>query len=162
MDNLKKIEKLLDKYIKQNKMLKNEYEKNKVKKSTYEELIELLSEDYNKLLNNKELIRVFLNSIYDSDLYEEEFNYLISQSNPNLEEIKDLISIIVSDYKNLTEELQLLELQIIEENVLELSAKRVKTNIKYRKLIDEKNNDVENVIKIFNNLKNRGVITNQE
>ena len=78
MDIRKKIEKLLDIYIKQNKTLINEYEKTKIKKSSYEELLELLNEDYNKLLINQELIIIFLNSIYD-DLYSEEFRYLINR-----------------------------------------------------------------------------------
>lgn len=162
MDIRKKIEKLLDIYIKQNKTLINEYEKTKIKKSSYEELLELLNEDYNKLLINQELIIIFLNSIYDDDLYSEEFRYLITKNNQNTKEINDLISIIVKDYKNILEELQLLELKIEEEKILETSAKRAKMNIKYHKLLDEKNKDIENVIKILNNLKYSGIITNQE
>lgn len=162
MDIRKKIEKLLDIYIKQNKTLINEYEKTKIKKSSYEELLELLNEDYNKLLINQELIIIFLNSIYDDDLYSEEFRYLITKNNQNTNGINDLISIIVKDYKDILEELQLLELKIEEEKALETSAKRAKMNIKYHKLLDEKSKDIENVIKILNNLKYSGIITNQE
>lgn len=160
MDIQKRLEKILDNYIKQSKTLSEEYEIIKNRKNNYDELIELLSQNYDEILNNKDLILVFLNSIYENDDYSNSFKRIISNNNQT--ELKEFISNIVNDYNGLIEEIEFLELEISEVEELKSSAQRVKTSLKYHKPIIDLNNDLENIKKILDQLESNGTISNKE
>ena len=158
MNNTKKIEKLINDYILHYKKQLNEYEKVKNNKARYEDLLGILSCEYDEILNNKELIIILLNSIYGNLINLENIQKKLLEQN----EIRNFKKRIEADYNAYLEKFEK-DTEIIEkEHKLEISAKRIKNNLKYHKLIDEKSDDIKNVIEVLDILKNQGKINEQE
>jgi len=160
MNIQKKLEKVLDNYIKQNKIISSEYENIKNKCYNYNELINLLNTNYNEILNNKHIILLFLNSIYENDNYLIKFKEIINNNQPN--ELNPFIKTIISDYNETLEEKEYLELELIEIEELKASAQRVKNSLKYHKPILNPELDIKNIKKILNQLESNKTITNKE
>ena len=160
MNIQKKLEKILDNYIKQNKIILSEYENIKNKSFKYNELINLLNSNYNEIINNKDIIFLFLNSIYENNNYHIKFKEIINNNNQN--ELKIFITNIINDYNELLEAKEYLELELTEAEELKKSAQRVKSSLKYHKLISDSENDIKNIKQILNQLESNKTITNKE
>ena len=63
MDNISKLEKLLDMYIEKDKQNKRTYQDKLIKKDLYEELFNLFSNDYDEMKDNSLPIGILFNSI---------------------------------------------------------------------------------------------------
>jgi len=163
MNLSKKLQKLLDNYINENEQLEIDYKQKLSKKIIYEELIKYLKDNYNNLLNIEEIIRILLNKIYDNNDYIEKLQSILLQENLDLETLKQIINdTIINDYHVLQEDIELLKLELIDSSRLVSSARRVKSNLKHQKTIDESNKDIENINNILKELEYQGIITNQE
>ena len=79
MDNIKKIQKLLDDYIDESKKLRNTYEEKIALKDMYDELLLLLNGDYDEMNDNKLMISILFNSIYKNDIYETTFYHILNK-----------------------------------------------------------------------------------
>lgn len=157
----KRLERILDYYINQNKKLVSEYEQRKNKQATYESLLELLQGSTEEILNNKQLILVFLNGLYLDSIYIDEFNGIIS-SKPSEINIQKFTLKIIQEYQEFKEELEYLELEVQENEELKESAQRVKSSLKYRKLITQPHKDIPNVKTILEKLEKEQIITPQD
>jgi len=163
MNLSKKLQKLLDNYINENEQLEIDYKQKLSKKIIYEELIKYLKDNYNNLLNIEEIIRILLNKIYDNNDYIEKLQSILLQENLDLETLKQIINdTIINDYHVLQEDIELLKLELIDSSRLVSSARRVKSNLKHQKTIDESNKDIKNINNILKELEYQGIITNQE
>ena len=64
MDNVKRIEELLNMYLKQNKDIRDKYQNNLVYLQLYEELFSYLELSYVEIKENSLLISILFNTIY--------------------------------------------------------------------------------------------------
>ncbi len=158
MNISKKLERVLDNYIKQNEKLTSEYTKLKNKRAIYEELIEILRGNYDGILNNQNLVSIFLNSIYENSTYSDELQGIISSSTPE-QAIREFILWIIKDYEELEQEIEYIELELSDNEELRQSAHRVKSSLKYNKPIVDPNKDIPNIKRILKKLESSGEIT---
>ena len=109
MDNIKEIERLISEYTKYYKIQLIEYEKIKNKKAAYEDLLELLSCEYNEILKNESLILILLDAIYGKDIDLKKVKEILSQENQtiNFEIVvyKDY-ELLLKNYKEFTKKIE--------------------------------------------------------
>ena len=165
MDNIKKIQKLLDDYIDESKKNRNTYEEKIALKDMYDELLLLLNGDYDEMNDNKLMISILFNSIYKNDIYEREFYHILNRLQINKEnkaEINRFIRIIMNDCKEVEQAIGNIENQIINRKSILSSAHRVRLNFKQGTPILESKYDIFNIKKIISYWQLSGVITNKE
>ena len=164
MDNISKLEKLLDMYIEKDKQNKRTYQDKLIKKDLYEELFNLFSSDYDEMKDNSLPIGILFNSIYNNDIYYQEFYRLVLKARVDKigkSELKHLINTIKNDYNHLLEDISSLEKQINANRSVVSSANRVKLSFKYHSSIDGKY-DVYAVKRIISYFELSGLISNKE
>lgn len=165
MDNIKKIQKLLDDYIDESKKLRNTYEEKIALKDMYDELLLLLNGDYDEMNDNKLMISILFNSIYKNDIYETTFYHILNKlqiDKENKSEINKFIRVIKNDCRELEQAIEDIKNQIINRKYMLSSAYRVRLNFKQGTSISENKYDLSNIKKIINYWKLSGVITNKE
>lgn len=165
MDNIKKIQKLLDDYIDESKKLRNTYEEKITLKDMYDELLLLLNGDYDEMNDNKLMISILFNSIYKNDIYETTFYHILNKlqiDKENKSEINKFIRVIKNDCRELEQAIEDIKNQIINRKYMLSSAYRVRLNFKQGTSISENKYDLSNIKKIINYWKLSGVITNKE
>ena len=115
MDNIKKIQKLLDDYIDESKKLRNTYEEKIALKDMYDELLLLLNGDYDEMNDNKLMISILFNSIYKNDIYETTFYHILNKlqiDKENKSEINKFIRVIKNDCRELEQAIEDIKNQI--------------------------------------------------
>ena len=104
MDNVKRIEELLNMYLKQNKDIRDKYQNNLVNLQLYEELFNYLELDYVEIKENNLFISILFNTIYGNNIYGDRFYSLLLKAMVSKEgriELKHFINMIKKDYDNL-------------------------------------------------------------
>lgn len=158
MNTKEKLLKLIEQYISEYKNLLEKYHQGQISRTLYEELIKLLNEE--SLEENKLSISILLNTIYEDNIYVDEFYYLIYKNNQ--EELKQFIEKMVKEYNNLKEKNENLNMRINRNNKMYMSAKRVRACIRYQTPISNSKNDINNTKRIISYYETSGIITNKE
>ena len=165
MDNVKRIEELLNMYLKQNKDIRDKYQNNLVYLQLYEELFSYLELGYVEIKENSLLISILFNTIYGNNIYGDRFYSLLLKAMVSKEgriELKHFINMIKKDYDNLMMENDGLVQQIERNKNVVSSANRVKLCFKYGNIISGDLPDVSNVKRIISLFQLSGVISNKE
>ena len=165
MDNVKRIEELLNMYLKQNKDIRDKYQNNLVNLQLYEELFSYLELDYVEIKENNLFISILFNTIYGNNIYDDRFNSKILKAMVSKEgriELKHFINMIKKDYDNLMMENDGLVQQIERNKNVVSSANRVKLCFKYGNVISGALAEVSNVKRIISLFQLSGVISNKE
>ena len=165
MDNVKRIEELLNMYLKQNKDIRDKYQNNLVNLQLYEELFNYLELDYVEIKENNLFISILFNTIYGNNIYGDRFYSLLLKAMVSKEgriELKHFINMIKKDYDNLMMENDGLVQQIERNKNVVSSANRVKLCFKYGNIISGDFPDVSNVKRIISLFQLSGVISNKE
>ena len=165
MDNVKRIEELLNMYLKQNKDIRDKYQNNLVYLQLYEELFSYLELSYVEIKENSLLISILFNTIYGNNIYGDRFYSLLLKAMVSKEgriELKHFINMIKKDYDNLMMENDGLVQQIERNKNVVSSANRVKLCFKYGNIISGDLPDVSNVKRIISLFQLSGVISNKE
>ena len=97
MDLTKKLIELLSDYIDENKKLKETFNIQRTKQTLYEELLGYLKED---LQETKLFIPILLNTIYENNIYVDEFYSIIIKQNKK-NELSKFIYKIETEYNEL-------------------------------------------------------------
>lgn len=165
MDNVKRIEELLNMYLKQNKDIRDKYQNNLVNLQLYEELFSYLELSYVEIKENNLFISILFNTIYGNNIYGDRFYSLLLKAMVSKEgriELKHFINMIKKDYDNLMMENDGLVQQIERNKNVVSSANRVKLCFKYGNIISSDLPDVSNVKRIISLFQLSGVISNKE
>ena len=165
MDNVKRIEELLNMYLKQNKDIRDKYQNNLVNLQLYEELFSYLELSYEEIKENNLFISILFNTIYGNNIYGDRFYSLLLKAMVSKEgrtELKNFINMIKKDYDNLMMENDGLVQQIERNKNVVSSANRVKLCFKYGNIISDDLPDISNVKRIISLFQLSGVISNKE
>ena len=165
MDNVKRIEELLNMYLKQNKDIRDKYQNNLVNLQLYEELFSYLEFSYVEIKENNLFISILFNTIYGNNIYGDRFYSLLLKAMVSKEgriELKHFINMIKKDYDNLMMENDGLVQQIERNKNVVSSANRVKLCFKYGNIISDDLPDISNVKRIISLFQLSGVISNKE
>ena len=165
MDNVKRIEELLNMYLKQNKDIRDKYQNNLVNLQLYEELFSYLELSYVEIKENNLFISILFNTIYGNNIYGDRFYSLLLKAMVSKEgrtELKNFINMIKKDYDNLMMENDGLVQQIERNKNVVSSANRVKLCFKYGNIISDDLPDISNVKRIISLFQLSGVISNKE
>lgn len=165
MDNVKRIEELLNMYLKQNKDIRDKYQNNLVNLQLYEELFSYLELSYVEIKENNLFISILFNTIYGNNIYGDRFYSLLLKAMVSKEgriELKHFINMIKKDYDNLMMENDGLVQQIERNKNVVSSANRVKLCFKYGNIISDDLPDISNVKRIISLFQLSGVISNKE
>ena len=165
MDNVKRIEELLNMYLKQNKDIRDKYQNNLVNLQLYEELFSYLELSYEEIKENNLFISILFNTIYGNNIYGDRFYSLLLKAMVSKEgriELKHFINMIKKDYDNLMMENDGLVQQIERNKNVVSSANRVKLCFKYGNIISDDLPDISNVKRIISLFQLSGVISNKE
>ena len=165
MDNIQKIEQLLDRYIEINKKKQEEYDKNKTIIDLYDQLFIYLDKGYDWINENKLVISILFNTIYNNNIYYDEFNLLfIKMSNNRIyeKEYKEFINKIKKEYNQLLYNNQLLIKQKEKNRKIMSSAYTAKFCFKNKRPINERYKDVTNIKTIIDYFEIEGIIDNKE
>lgn len=165
MDNIKRIEELLNIYLKQNKDIKEKYQNNLVNLQLYEELFGYFDGEYEEIKENNLCISILFNTIYGNNIYGDRFYSLLLKamvSKDGKNELRQFINIVKKDYNNLLTENDGLFQQIERNKNIVSSANRVKICFKYGNIISSNFSDINNVKRIISLFQLSGVISNKE
>ena len=159
MNPIKKLKELLNQYLDENKIQKDECNKKIKDKKTYEGIIDTIK---NKPLHtSKIVIPVLLNTIYNNDIYGDEFIRILKSTNKK-QELEKFFQKIMYDYNRLKEDILKLEERIKRNNEIVLSAQRVVKCLSLNTEISEQKNDISNVKTIINYFGISGIISPKE
>lgn len=165
MDNVERIEELLNMYLKQNKDIRDKYQNNLVNLQLYEELFSYLELSYEEIKENNLFISILFNTIYGNNIYGDRFYSLLLKAMVSKEgrtELKNFINMIKKDYDNLMMENDGLVQQIERNKNVVSSANRFKLCFKYGNIISGDLPDISNVKRIISLFQLSGVISNKE
>lgn len=164
MDYQKKLEELLDRYIEENNNRRNLYNKNLALKDMYNELLKLLNSDINDIRENKLVIDILLDTIYENNIYNSELTQILLNNNDN--QVKNLLNRfnkrINDDYQTVLANINTLVEQFKNNQNLLSSAQFVRGRLKRNIAINENTFDINNVKKIINYFDLAGIITDKE
>lgn len=159
MDLTQKLIELLNNYIEENKKLKEKFNKKRTNQTLYEELITTLKEQ--PIEESKIFVPILLNTIYGNNIYVDEFYSILLKSNKE-EELRNFISKLENEYKELKQENNQLNLRILRNSEIVSSAYRTRKSLSLNTEILNSKNDVFNVKKIINYYGISGVISTRE
>lgn len=165
MDNIQKIEQLLDKYIEINKEKKVEYRNNETIIDLYEQLFMYLDNDRDSIRENILVISILFNTIYNNNIYFDEFNSMLIKMSINRsyeKEFKEFIKKIKKEYYQLTYDNNSLLEQIERNRETISSAYRAKICFKNKRPINDGFNDIVHIKRILSYFEIEGVIDNKE
>ena len=158
MDLTKKLIELLSDYIDENKKLKETFNIQRTKQTLYEELLGYLKED---LQGTKLFIPILLNTIYENNIYVDEFySIIIKQNNKN--ELSKFIYKIETEYNELKIQNYELNKRIMRNAEKLSSAYRARKSLLLQTKIIDSKNDIFNIQKIINYYEMAGIISNKE
>lgn len=132
---MNRIYELINIYIKDQADKKDKYEVIITKNSLYDNLLELLTKNYDSIYENRLMIELLLDSLYDNS-YSLSFSKLIFANDSNA--LIDFINKLKQDNDNNKIELLNLEKEIIDNKSIVSSGRKILLNIKYHSPIDIK------------------------
>lgn len=165
MNNIQRIEQLLDRYIEINKKKKVEYENNKTKIDLYKQLFIYLDNGHDSIKENTLIISILFNTIYNNNIYFDEFNSLLIKMDIDRRyegEFNKFVKKIKEEYSQLTYDNNSLLEQIRRNRDTVSSAYRTKISFKNKRPINDGFNDIVHIKRIFSYFEIEGVIDNKE
>ena len=154
---------LLDIYIERNKKLRNLYNENIMKKDLYEELLPLINSSYDEIIDNKLIIAMLLNTIYNNNIYSKFYEILIrldvSEDNT---QYQSFMAMINKDYKEILDKINKQIRRIERSKSTISSANRVRLALKQNLPITDSNYDITGVKRILNYFEIEGEISTKE
>lgn len=157
---------LLDRYILEDKTRRNKYNNNEVMIDLYDEVLNILSGNYQDIKDNSLYISILFDTIYRNNIYYDEFYSLLLKCQVDSDarrEFKRFIWKINNEKELLEQENANIKKQIDNNKHLVSSANRVKLCFRYDDPISEgKINDMWAIKRIISYYELGGVISNKE
>lgn len=156
---------LIDKYLEEYNKMQKGVERANLLKALYDELLSYLNDNYENIKENRILISILLNEIYQDEVYVNEFYHLLpnlGETKENRDRFKHLYRSIHNDSITNENNLKEMNLRLFRNRYIPSSAKRVKVCLTHNIPIAENKYDIPNIKRILNYFESSGIISNKE